>query len=208
MKSLKRTQTKDYIIQAIRNEILSGNIPSGEELAQEALADMLGISRMPVREALQALVEEGFAKRLPNRHIQAVVLNKEQIRETLCVMGTSEAETLILSVKKGIDTGMLGTILAKLEETDAQSEKARLELEFHRAVMELLDNPYLYQIQKKVLEGYVAYGIENMGDKDEVSCLLEKLVKAVEAGDFSEIRTCFENYYELYANEFEGRWTQ
>lgn len=208
MKSLKRTQTKDYIIQAIRNEILSGNIPSGEELAQEALADMLGISRMPVREALQALVEEGFAKRLPNRHIQAVVLNKEQIRETLCVMGTSEAETLILSVKKGIDTGMLGTILAKLEETDAQSEKARLELEFHRVVLELLDNPYLYQIQKKVLEGYVAYGIENMGDKDEVSCLLEKLVKAVEAGDFSEIRTCFENYYELYTNEFEGRWTQ
>ena len=208
MKSLKRTQTKDYIIQAIRNEILSGNIPSGEELAQETLADMLGISRMPVREALQALVEEGFAKRLPNRHIQAVVLNKEQIRETLCVMGTAEAETLILSVKKGADTGMLGTILAKLEETDDLAEKARLELEFHRAVMELPDNPYLYQIQRKVLEGYVAYGIENMGDKDEVSRLLEKLVKAVEAGDFSEIRTCFENYYELYANEFEGRWTQ
>lgn len=208
MKSLKRTQTKDYIIQAIRNEILLGNIPSGEELAQETLADMLGISRMPVREALQALVEEGFAKRLPNRHIQAVVLNKEQIRETLCVMGTAEAETLILSVKKGADTGMLGNILAKLEETDDQTEKARLELEFHRAVMELPDNPYLYQMQRKVLEGYVAYGIENMGDKDEVSRLLEKLVKAVEAGDFPEIRICFENYYELYANEFEGRWTQ
>ena len=208
MKSLKRTQTKDYIIQAIRNEILSGNISSGEELAQEALADMLGISRMPVREALQALVEEGFAKRLPNRHIQAVVLNEEQLRETLCAMGTSEAETLILSVKKGIDTGMLGTILAKLEETDAQSEKARLELEFHRAVIELLDNPYLYQIQKKMLEGYVAYGIENMGDKDEVSRLLDRLVKAVGTEDFPEIRTCFENYYELYANEFEERWTQ
>ena len=208
MKSLKRTQTKDYIIQAIRNEILLGNIPSGEELAQETLADMLGISRMPVREALQALVEDGFAKRLPNRHIQAVVLNKEQIRETLCVMGTAEAETLILSVKKGADTGMLGHILAKLEETDDQTEKARLELEFHRAVMELPDNPYLYQMQRKVLEGYVAYGIENMGDKDEVSRLLEKLVKAVEAGDFPEIRICFENYYELYANEFEGRWTQ
>lgn len=208
MKSLKRTQTKDYIIQAIRNEILLGNIPSGEELAQETLADMLGISRMPVREALQALVEEGFAKRLPNRHIQAVVLNKEQIRETLCVMGTAEAETLILSVKKGADTGMLGTILAKLEETDDLAEKARLELEFHRAVMELPDNPYLYQMQRKVLEGYVAYGIENMGDKDEVSRLLEKLVKAVEAGDFPEIRICFENYYELYANEFEERCTQ
>lgn len=208
MKSLKRTQTKDYIIQAIRNEILSGNIESGEELAQEALADMLGISRMPVREALQALVEEGFAKRLPNRHIQAVVLNIEQIRETLCVMGTAEAENLVLSVKKGADTGMLGTILAKLEETDDWSEKARLELEFHREVIELLDNPYLYQIQKKVLEGYVAYGIENMGDKDEVSRLLDRLVKAVGIKDFPEIRTCFENYYKLYANEFEERWTQ
>ena len=64
-------QTKDYIVQLIKEEILSGVMKPGEELAQEALAERLGVSRMPIREALQNLVQEGFAVRLPNRHIQS-----------------------------------------------------------------------------------------------------------------------------------------
>ena len=49
-------QTKDYIVQLIKEEILSGVMKPGEELAQEALAERLGVSRMPIREALQNLV--------------------------------------------------------------------------------------------------------------------------------------------------------
>lgn len=44
----------------LRYEILSGNIKAGEELAQESIAEQLGLSRMPVREALQSLEQEGF----------------------------------------------------------------------------------------------------------------------------------------------------
>lgn len=58
--------TKDYIVETIKEEILSGQIKPGTELAQEALAERLGVSRMPIREALQNLVQEGFAVRLPN----------------------------------------------------------------------------------------------------------------------------------------------
>ena len=57
-------QTKDYIVQLMKEEILSGVMKPGEELAQEALAERLGVSRMPIREALQNLVQEGFAVRL------------------------------------------------------------------------------------------------------------------------------------------------
>ena len=67
MKTLRNMQTKDRIAQAIREEILSGHMEPGEELAQEALAEMLGVSRMPVREALQTLVQGGgnlFAQQL------------------------------------------------------------------------------------------------------------------------------------------------
>ena len=55
-------QTKDYIVQLIKEEILSGVMKPGEELAQEALAERLGVSRMPIREALQNLVQEVFAE--------------------------------------------------------------------------------------------------------------------------------------------------
>ena len=41
--------TKDYIVETIKEEILSGQIKPGTELAQEALAERLGVSRMPIR---------------------------------------------------------------------------------------------------------------------------------------------------------------
>ena len=47
METVQAVQTKDYIIQAIRDEILSGRMKPGEELAQENVAQMLGVSRMP-----------------------------------------------------------------------------------------------------------------------------------------------------------------
>ena len=88
-------QTKDYIVQLIKEEILSGVMKPGEELAQEALAERLGVSRMPIREALQNLVQEGFAVRLPNRHIQAVVLSAQQIHDLFHVIAAIAAENTI-----------------------------------------------------------------------------------------------------------------
>ena len=84
-------QTKDYIVQLMKEEILSGVMKPGEELAQEALAERLGVSRMPIREALQNLVQEGFAVRLPNRHIQAVVLSAQQIHDVFHVIAAMAA---------------------------------------------------------------------------------------------------------------------
>lgn len=53
MKKIEKIQTKDRIADILRNEILIGEIENGEELTQEGLAESLGVSRMPVREALQ-----------------------------------------------------------------------------------------------------------------------------------------------------------
>ena len=56
MKKIERKQTRDHITQMIRYEILSGSMKPGDELAQESIAEQLGLSRMPVREALQRVV--------------------------------------------------------------------------------------------------------------------------------------------------------
>ena len=60
MKSIQNIQTKDLVVQILREQILSGDLKPGEELTQEDVAEKLGVSRMPVREALQALTQEGF----------------------------------------------------------------------------------------------------------------------------------------------------
>ena len=66
---MRNKRVCDYIAEAIQNEILSGHMQSGDPLRQEELADSLGYSRIPIREALQILESQGLVKRLATRHV-------------------------------------------------------------------------------------------------------------------------------------------
>ena len=66
---MKNKRTCDYIAEAIQNEILSGRMKAGDALRQEDLAESLGYSRIPIREALQILEAQGLARRLATRHV-------------------------------------------------------------------------------------------------------------------------------------------
>jgi len=70
LKNTRAQSTKDYICEAIKDGIAKGNFLPGQELGQEALAKYFGVSRMPVREALQILAVEGYVEVLDNRHMQ------------------------------------------------------------------------------------------------------------------------------------------
>lgn len=91
MKKSKESRPVDHITQMLRYEILSGSMKPGDELAQESIAEQLGLSRMPVREALQALEQEGFLVRLPNRHMQVARLAPDHVSHifrAIAVMAT------------------------------------------------------------------------------------------------------------------------
>ena len=220
MKTLRNMQTKDRIAQAIRDEILSGHMEPGEELAQEALAEMLGVSRMPVREALQTLVQDGFARRLPNRHIQAVVLDSGQIHDVFRTAGAMEAELVSLALENrrkigengNPDLSGTGEELRKILQSMAQSsdpeQKIQYEMEFHECLIHLADNPYLEQLQNKVLDGYVSYAISNLTKKEEVVNMLQAAAVAVEKGDTGAAGASLKEYYMYYADRFAERWRQ
>ena len=61
--------TQEVIYESIRNQICKGELQPGTELKQVELAQQFGVSRMPVREALQNLLASGLATRLQNRHV-------------------------------------------------------------------------------------------------------------------------------------------
>ena len=61
MKSVSLVSLKDQAAAALRREIYAGELPDGAELRQEDIAAQLGISRLPVREAMQQLTKRGVA---------------------------------------------------------------------------------------------------------------------------------------------------
>ena len=80
------------VVEALQQAILSGQIPAGTEMTQNELAESLGVSRMPVREALMILEYQGLIIRLPNNHVKAADLNEDDIAADFgvrCTTGTA-----------------------------------------------------------------------------------------------------------------------
>lgn len=203
MKQINNTQTKDFIAEAIRNEILAGRMKAGEELTQEALAETLGVSRMPIREALQTLVQEGFVERLPNRHMQVVALNHKQIKETFRLIGVLESEIAELLLDNEYDTRELDDVITAIKDEKIASRQIQLELEFHFLLTRLLDNKYLEQMHGKLIRGYVSYAIENLGESKMKADLLVTIKKVIRHKDVAGLKNAFLEYYEYYAEQFK-----
>lgn len=198
MKKVQSIQTKDYIADAIRREILSGNMEPGEELTQETLASMLGVSRMPVREALQLLEQEGFIERLPNRHMVVARLEEHRLEEIMEMAAAMETEIAVRLSKKGMTEQALG-VLDAMGAALAKGQTAQaveLELDYHGCLAELLDNSYIEQLFQKVLGGYVAYMILKMEHDTEQSYrMLCSLQMEMESGDRERLHGCLQQYY-------------
>jgi DNA-binding GntR family transcriptional regulator len=77
-----RTTTVDLVLTAIRQRILSGDLAPGEVLRQEALAEELGVSRVPIREAITRLTSEGLLTNVPHKGAYVAELSVEEVQET------------------------------------------------------------------------------------------------------------------------------
>ncbi len=121
---------KDQAAAALRREIYAGELTDGTELRQEDVADKLNISRLPVREALQQLQNEGLLQRLPNRHMRVVGVTATRLRQSFAVLAAMECEVFALAADALREKG-----LPAVTEDEV----------FHLAAVEQLDNPTLYQ---------------------------------------------------------------
>lgn len=78
---LVRKTAVELAADAIRDRILSGELPPGAALRQEALAEKLGVSRIPLREAIRQLSNEGLVDLQPHRGAFVSTLSKAEVQE-------------------------------------------------------------------------------------------------------------------------------
>ncbi len=81
-RKIVRPTTVDLVLTAIRQRILSGELAPGEVLRQEALAEELGVSRVPIREAITRLTGEGLLTSVPHKGAYVAELSVEEVQET------------------------------------------------------------------------------------------------------------------------------
>ncbi|HEV8190006.1 MAG TPA: GntR family transcriptional regulator [Ktedonobacterales bacterium] len=106
-----RVCLSDAAYERLRDWILDGTLIPGEALRDEALADALGMSRTPVRDALQRLETEGLVLSTPTRRTYVSPVTTEQAHQIYPIAAHLEALALQLACPH-LDAGTLATMTA------------------------------------------------------------------------------------------------
>jgi DNA-binding GntR family transcriptional regulator len=91
----RRTSAVSRVVDQIRDMLRSGEIVPGQQLRQENLAVRLGVSRVPVREALKALETEGMLRHEPHVGYTVTRLNADELRQMYLMRRALETEVLL-----------------------------------------------------------------------------------------------------------------
>jgi len=145
------------VSEQIRGRILDGTLKPGERLVEDRLSAELGVSRVPVREALRGLSAEGLVTLLPHRGATVVEVTPETVTELVEVRALLEGLNARLAAQRHDPE-----IVAQLEETLARGneaakagtaeELARLNAEFHERLAEASRNSVLSDVMRGLRE--------------------------------------------------------
>lgn len=126
------------IYEILRNAILKGQLQPGERLIQEDIAKELGVSRMPVREAVKQLAAEGYVIFEPYKGAVVKEFTLEELEELYFLRGKFEPIAAAESLKF-ITPEMIATLASLNEQMKATSDTnvyVQLNIQFHRLLIQ------------------------------------------------------------------------
>jgi DNA-binding GntR family transcriptional regulator len=134
------------VLEAIKHAILTGELRAGQPLVETDLAEVLGVSKTPVREALKTLAGAGLVTMNPYRGAAVRVVDDEQARHVYDARLLLEPEALGRAVGKGHDWQAAHTALAGADTARDQAERSLANRDFHRELYRGCGNPLLVRM--------------------------------------------------------------
>lgn len=143
------------VIAELRQAILTGRLKGGERLVEGKLADELGVSRNPVREAIRVLASEGLVDVAARRGASVAVMSDQEARETIEVRALLEGQNARLAARRH-DKELIKRIEAVLKKGTAAvaarhfDQLFQLNQQFHEALAAAGQNRVLGELLQKL----------------------------------------------------------
>jgi DNA-binding GntR family transcriptional regulator len=196
-----RKITADYVADALRDAIQSGRLADGAVLKQAAIAEHLGVSRVPVREAMRHLMAEGLIQ--SKAHHVAVVqsLSLDRIAEVYDYRALVEGHLTERSVPL-LTKEAIAKLKAKNEEMQsAETHVAwlRLNKEFHQLILATISDETGLELVEQLrlrAERYVRMwsGGKGVQNRKEVKAEHAEIIRLIEAGEAKKARLAIERH--------------
>ena len=200
---------RDVVFNTLRKAILKGELKPGERLMEIALAERLGVSRTPVREAMRKLELEGLVVMIPRRGAQVANITEKDLNDVLevrialenlsienaCARMTEEQLAELWKAAKDFEATMAEGNLVKLAEADVA---------FHEVIYKSSDNRRLNQVLNNLREQIYRYRVEYLKEDESRNRLVKEHEKITRALKERDVKAAQELSFEHLENQRMG----
>jgi len=196
IRSLKRENLSNQVFEQIKEMIVRGTIPAGKRMIESEIAESMGISRTPVREAVHKLEAEGLLNPLPKGGYVVRGLDISDIEETFEIRSILESFASYLAAHRHSNKEIV-PLEEKMEEFQRYLDKhdlkelARINTEFHELLYTLSRSPRLvkmihnlrdeiYFLRKIILRSVDMARLSNKDHREIIKAIKKREAKKVE----------------------------
>lgn len=181
---------RDVVFNTLRQAILRGELKPGERLMEIQLANKLGVSRTPIREAIRKLELEGLVLMIPRKGAEVAEITEKSLRDVLEVRRALEELAVELACEKITDEQIQDLkdaaedFKASLKERDI-TRIAEADVKFHDVIYIATDNQKLIQLLNNLREQMYRYRVEYLKRSDFHQQLIdehEEIIETIESG--------------------------
>ena len=195
---------RDVVFNTLRHAILKGELEPGERLMEISLAQKLGVSRTPIREAIRKLELEGLVVMVPRKGAEVADITEKDLRDVLEVRTALEELSIELAIRN-MDEEQLDNLkkaneaFARNSEGDDLIKIAESDVAFHEHIYMATGNKRLIQIINNLREQMYRYRLEYIKDKTTHERLVQehnRIIDAMQLGNVKEAKTAIKLHVE------------
>lgn len=176
---------RDVVFNTLRQGILTGVLAPGERLMEIHLAERLGVSRTPIREAIRMLELEGLVTMIPRKGAEVSRISKQDIRDVLEVRLVLDSLATKLACKR-ITQEQIRELKAAADDFEQATTTgdvtviAKADVRFHDVILAASHNKRLVQMVNNLAERIYRYRLEYIKDSNNHRRLIEEHAKIMD----------------------------
>jgi DNA-binding GntR family transcriptional regulator len=168
---LRENSLSGVVRHEIERLILSGELPTGSRVNENAIALRLGVSRGPIREACRALVEIGLLDLIPNRGVFVRRMDRHDVEEVYDLRAglTGLAGSLLASKITDAEVNQLRKLVEAMDDAAENGNFRRfypINLEFHDIILQLTGNSRLIKSYRSLVKEFQLFRTHGLVQSD------------------------------------------
>ena len=193
---------RDVVFNTLRQAILKGELAPGERLMEIQLAEKLGVSRTPIREAIRKLELEGLVLMIPRKGAEVAKISAKSLRDVLEVRRSLEELAIELACERMSEEALEELTLAQQKFKRAITcgnamEMAETDEHFHELIFQGTENERLTQILNNLREQMYRYRLEYIKDADKRQVLIvehENILAALKSRNIAQAKNAMREH--------------